>query len=312
MAHDDPSPYVTFNHDEWAELAQNAPLPLTQADLDRISSLGDPIDLQEADAVYRPLSALMQTYATCTGQLYKETSGFFGRQAERTPWIVGIAGSVAVGKSTAARLIQQLLSRWPRTPNVDLVPTDGFLYPNAVLKERGIMGRKGFPESYDRRALIDFLHRVKSGEEEVEVPVYDHISYDIVPDEKIVIRKPAILIVEGLNVLQPAHPKSRSQLTVSDYFDFSIYMDADEATLQEWYISRFRSLRTTAFAHENSYFRSYANLSDEEAEATARQIWSSINLPNLRENIAPTKSRATVILTKGEDHRIEEIALRKI
>ena len=312
MAHDDPSPYVTFNHDEWAELAQNAPLPLTQADLDRISSLGDPIDLQEADAVYRPLSALMQTYATCTGQLYKETSGFFGRQAERTPWIVGIAGSVAVGKSTAARLIQQLLSRWPRTPNVDLVPTDGFLYPNAVLKERGIMGRKGFPESYDRRALIDFLHRVKSGEEEVEVPVYDHISYDIVPDEKIVIRKPAILIVEGLNVLQPAHPKSRSQLTVSDYFDFSIYMDADEATLQEWYISRFRSLRTTAFAHEHSYFRSYANLSDEEAEATARQIWASINLPNLRENIAPTKSRATVILTKGEDHRIEEIALRKI
>lgn len=312
MAHDEPSPYVTFTHDEWADLAQNAPLPLTQADLDRISSLGDPIDLQEADAIYRPLSALMQTYATCTGHLYKETSGFFGRQAERTPWIIGIAGSVAVGKSTAARLIQQLLSRWPRTPNVDLVPTDGFLYPNAVLKERGIMGRKGFPESYDRRALIDFLHRVKSGDEEVAVPVYDHISYDIVPDERIVIRKPDILIVEGLNVLQPAHPKSRSQLTVSDYFDFSIYMDADEATLQDWYISRFRSLRHTSFSHENSYFRSYANLSNAEAEATARQIWSSINLPNLRENIAPTRSRATVILTKGKDHRIEEIALRKI
>lgn len=306
------SPYVMFNHDEWAELAKNAPLPLTQGDLDRLSTLGDPIDLAEADAVYRPLSALMQMYARATGQLYKETSGFFGRQAERTPWIVGIAGSVAVGKSTAARLLQQLLSRWPHTPHVDLVPTDGFLHPNEVLKERGIMGRKGFPESYDRRALIDFLHSVKSGEEENAVPVYDHISYNIIPGEKIVIRKPDILIVEGLNVLQPPNPRSSSRLTVSDFFDFSIYMDADEATLQEWYISRFQSLRSTAFTHEHSYFRSYANLSDEEAEATARQIWSSINLPNLRENIAPTRSRAKVILTKGKDHRIEEIALRKI
>ncbi|MDP9805861.1 type I pantothenate kinase [Trueperella bonasi] len=312
MAHDEISPYVTFSHDEWAELAQSTPLPLTQADLDRISTLGDPIDLQEADAIYRPLSALMQTYAKCTGLLYKETSGFFGRQAERTPWIVGIAGSVAVGKSTAARLLQQLLSRWPHTPNVGLVPTDGFLHPNEVLKERGLMGRKGFPESYDRRALIDFLHRVKSGEEEVDVPVYDHVSYNIVPGEKIVIRKPDILIVEGLNVLQPAHPKSRPQLAVSDYFDFSIYMDASEASLREWYVSRFRSLRSTAFSHEDSYFRSYANLSDDEAEATAHQIWSSINLPNLRENIAPTRSRATVILTKGEQHRIEKIALRKV
>lgn len=312
MAFHDPSPYVSFSHDEWAELAQNTALPLSQADLDRISSLGDPIDVQEADAIYRPLSALMQTYATCTGQLYKETSGFFGRQESPTPWIVGIAGSVAVGKSTAARLLQQLLSRWPRTPNVDLVPTDGFLYPNEVLKERGLMNRKGFPESYDRRALIDFLHRVKSGEDEVDVPVYDHITYDIVPGEKIVIRKPDILIVEGLNVLQPANPKSPSQLTVSDYFDFSIYMDADEATLEEWYISRFRSLRHTAFSHEDSYFHSYANLSDDEAETTAHRIWASINLPNLRENIAPTKSRAKVILTKGADHRIEEIQLRKI
>ncbi|VEI12808.1 type I pantothenate kinase [Trueperella bialowiezensis] len=309
---DGSSAFVTFSHDEWAELAQNAPLPLTQADLDRLSSLGDPIDLQEADAVYRPLSALMQTYAKHTSGLYRETSAFFRRDVERTPWIVGIAGSVAVGKSTAARLLRQLLSRWPHTPNVDLVPTDGFLYPNAVLHERGIMGRKGFPESYDRRALIDFLHRVKSGEEEVTVPVYDHVSYDIVPGEKIVIRKPDILIVEGLNVLQPAHPKSRSQLTVSDYFDFSIYLDAAESHLVDWYVSRFRSLRSTAFSDERSYFRSYANLSDEEATATARQIWSSINLPNLRENIAPTRSRAKVILTKGADHLIERIQLRKI
>ncbi|MCI7690467.1 type I pantothenate kinase [Trueperella pyogenes] len=306
------SPYVTFTHDEWAELAANAPLPLTQPDLDRISSLGDPIDLSEADAIYRPLSALMQTYSTCTGELLKKTSGFYGRQAERTPWIVGIAGSVAVGKSTAARLLRELLSRWPHTPNVELVPTDGFLYPNAVLAEHGIMGRKGFPESYDRRALLDFLQRVKSGDSAIEVPVYDHITYDIVPGEKIVVNKPDILIVEGLNVLQPARTDSSQQLAVSDYFDFSIYLDADEADLEEWYISRFRSLRHTAFSHKDSFFRSYANLTDEEAEATARQIWSSINLPNLRENIAPTRSRATVTLSKGKNHRIEEIKLRKI
>lgn len=217
-----------------------------------------------------------------------------------------------MGKSTAARLLRELLSRWPHTPNVELVPTDGFLYPNAVLAEHGIMGRKGFPESYDRRALLDFLQRVKSGDSAIEVPVYDHITYDIVPGEKIVVNKPDILIVEGLNVLQPARTDSSQQLAVSDYFDFSIYLDADEADLEEWYISRFRSLRRTAFSHKDSFFRSYANLTDEEAEATARQIWSSINLPNLRENIAPTRSRATVTLSKGKNHRIEEIKLRKI
>ncbi|WP_311591304.1 type I pantothenate kinase [Trueperella bernardiae] len=306
------SPYVSFTHDEWAELADKAPLPLTQHDLDRISSLGDPIDLTEADAIYRPLSALMQTYATCTSNLRKDTSAFFERKTERTPWIVGIAGSVAVGKSTAARLLRELLSRWPYTPNVELVPTDGFLYPNAVLTECGIMGRKGFPESYDRRALLDFLQQVKSGEPHIEVPVYDHITYDIVPGETIVVSRPDILIVEGLNVLQPARTDAAQQLAVSDYFDFSIYIDAAEADLEEWYISRFRSLRTTAFSHKDSYFRSYANLTDEEATATARQIWASINLPNLRENIAPTRSRATVTLTKGPDHRIEQIQLRKI
>ncbi|QOR47147.1 type I pantothenate kinase [Trueperella pecoris] len=306
------SPYVSFTHDEWAELAANAPLPLTQSDLDRLSSLGDPIELSEADAIYRPLSALMQTYSTCTGNLLKETSGFFGRQAERTPWIVGIAGSVAVGKSTSARLLRELLSRWPHTPNVALVPTDGFLFPNSVLTERGLMGRKGFPESYNRRAILDFLQHVKSGAQHIEVPVYDHITYDIVPGERIVVDKPDILIVEGLNVLQPARPHAAEQLAVSDYFDFSIYLDADEADLERWYISRFRSLRHTAFSHADSYFRSYANLTDEEAEATAHQIWASINLPNLRENIAPTRSRATVTLTKGKDHRIEEIKLRKI
>lgn len=306
------SPYVSFTHDEWAELADKAPLPLTQHDLDRISSLGDPIDLTEADAIYRPLSALMQTYATYSVHLLKETNAFFGRQAERTPWIVGIAGSVAVGKSTAARLLRELLSRWPHTPNVALVPTDGFLYPNSVLTERGIMGRKGFPESYDRRALLDFLQRVKSGAAEIEVPVYDHIVYDIVEGEKIVVNKPDILIVEGLNVLQPARTDASQQLAVSDYFDFSIYLDAAESDLEEWYVSRFRSLRSTAFSHKDSYFRSYANLTDEEASATAHQIWASINLPNLRENIAPTRSRATVTLTKGRDHRIEAIHLRKI
>lgn len=306
------SPYIDFTHDQWAALAQNTALPLTPSDVERLSSLGDPIDFTQADAIYRPLSALMQLHARNSYRLYEESSNFLGRHPERTPWIVGIAGSVAVGKSTAARLIRELLSRWPHTPNVDLVPTDGFLFPNAVLEERGIMNRKGFPESYDRRALIDFLQRVKAGQDEVEVPVYDHLTYDIVPGEKITVRHPDILIIEGLNVLQPASRKAASQLTISDYFDFSIYLDADEASLRQWYISRFLSLRSTAFSHPDSYFRSYANLSDDEARHTAASIWERINLPNLRDNIAPTRSRATVVLAKGPDHRIERVRLRKI
>ncbi|MFP7696506.1 type I pantothenate kinase [Trueperella sp. LYQ143] len=306
------TPFMTFTHEQWAELAGNAALPLTEGDVTRLSTLGDPIDFAEADAIYRPLSALMQTYAHGKRRLYTETSTFLGRQPERTPWIIGIAGSVAVGKSTAARLLRELLSRWPHTPHVALVPTDGFLYPNAVLRERGIIGRKGFPESYDRRALLEFLHQIKSGAESVRVPVYDHVSYDIVPDATIEVRSPDILILEGLNVLQPAGNTAHSQIAVSDYFDFSLYLDAAESSLERWYISRFRSLRSTAFSHENSYFRAYANLSDEEAEATARQIWSSINLPNLRLNIAPTRCRADVVLTKGPTHAIEKIELRKI
>lgn len=308
------SPYLSFSHDEWAQLASTTALPLTAHDVDRLSSLGDPIDVTEADAIYRPLAALMQMYAVHTGKLFHHSKDFLGYSAERTPWIVGIAGSVSVGKSTSARLLQELMRRWPATPNVALVTTDGYLLPNAVLEERGLMNRKGFPESYDRYGLLEFLDAVKAGATEAKVPVYDHVTYDVVPGEYITISNPDVIIVEGLNVLQPAKLSSTSGefAAVSDYFDFTIYLDAPEDALERWYIDRFLSFRSTAFSNPNSYFRSYADLTDEEAVDTARNIWRTINLPNLRENVAPTRSRATVVLEKGPDHRIETIQVRRL
>ena len=223
-----------------------------------------------------------------------------------------MAGSVAVGKSTTARLLRELIARWPATPRVSLVTTDGFLLPNAELERRGLLGRKGFPESYDRRALLRFVASVKAGRAEVTAPVYDHIVYDIVPGEQITVRSPDVLIVEGLNVLQPARPTGRSNLAVSDFFDFSIYVDARTDDVRQWYVDRFLSLRQTSFAQPGSYFRRYADLSDDEARAVGRQIWDDINAPNLEENIKPTRERATLVLRKGADHSIEHVRLRKL
>ncbi|WP_216402449.1 type I pantothenate kinase [Arcanobacterium phocae] len=307
------SAFVTFNRHDWAKLAQSVELPLTQRDLARLAALGDPITVDEVDAIYRPLTALMHMYARNTGRLFHESKNFLGFEDLRVPWIVGIAGSVSAGKSTVARLLRELLSRSPESPKVNLVTTDGFLLPNAVLDERRILTRKGFPESYDRRALLEFLAAVKSGRRNVSAPVYDHVTYDIVPGERIVVDQPDILIVEGLNVLQPAPGIAAHEFSaVSDFFDFTIYVDAPEEALERWYIDRFLSLRSTAFTNEASYFRNYASMTDAQARETARQIWGAINLPNLRHNIAPTKNRATVILTKGPDHAIEQIQIRKL
>lgn len=306
-------PFTHFARQEWDGLASRTPLPLTQEDIDRIASLGDPIDMNEVDAIYRPLSALLQVYVDGRRRTARERRAFLGETATRPiPFVIGIAGSVAVGKSTVARLLQLLLSRWEETPRVALVTTDGFLLPNAELEARGILARKGFPESYDRAGLIDFLAAVKQGQPHLSVPVYSHVTYNIVPDKRTVVDQPDILIVEGLNVLQPprVHPGGAG-VAVSDYFDFSIYVDADEAHIEEWYVSRFLALRQTAFSREDSFFRTYAALSDEEAEATARMIWHAINLPNLHENILPTRPRATMIFRKGADHRVESLHLRK-
>ncbi|WP_084077562.1 type I pantothenate kinase [Demequina sp. NBRC 110057] len=307
-------PFTAFTRDQWAALADATPLPLTHEDIRRVRGLGDPIDLTEVDRIYRPLSRLLDLYSEAVGGLHSATSAFLGESARRTPYVIGIAGSVAVGKSTTARVLRELMARWPHSPRVELITTDGFLHPNAVLAERGILQRKGFPESYDRRALRQFIADVKSGVDEVSAPVYSHITYDIVPGERAVVRQPDILIVEGLNVLQPASPRDLDEtaLAVSDYFDVSIYVDAEPTDVRRWYIDRFLALRSTAFSRPDSYFLKYADLSDAEAVETAGHIWDSINAPNLARNIAPTRSRATIILSKGADHQIESVHMRKL
>lgn len=307
------APFAHFSRQEWDRLASHTPLPLTSEDIRRIASLGDPIDMREVDAIYRPLSALLQLYVDGRRRTAAERRAFLREPADpATPFVIGIAGSVAVGKSTVARLLQLLLSRWEHTPRVDLVTTDGFLLPNAVLEERGIFSRKGFPESYDRIALINFLARVKAGHTDLEVPVYSHVVYDVVPGDHQVVSRPDILIVEGINVLQPPRVKEGTPgVSVSDYFDFSLYVDAAESNIEQWYVDRFLQLRRTAFTQDDSFFRTYAGLSDDEAEMTARMIWRAINLVNLRENIRPTRGRATMVFTKGPDHRVESLWLRK-
>ncbi len=308
------SPYITFSRDEWADLADATPLPLTEADIARVRGLGDPIDLAEVDQVYRPLSRLLDLYSEATGRLHNATSEFLGERASRTPFIIGIAGSVAVGKSTTARVLRELMARWPGSPHVELVTTDGFLFPNVVLEARGILQRKGYPESYDRRALRAFIWAVKSGVAEVHAPVYSHITYDIVPGASIEVRRPDILIVEGLNVLQApsAREPGTPALAVSDYFDMSVYVDARPDDIRRWYVDRFLELRRTAFAKEDSYFHAYAQLTDDEAVARAGHIWDTVNAPNLANNIAPTRSRATIILAKGSDHQVESVRMRKL
>jgi type I pantothenate kinase len=311
------SPYVDLDRAAWARLSESTPLPLTDDDVDRLRGLGDPIDLAEVDAVYRPLSRLLNLHIAATAQLHEATSTFLREDSGGTPFVIGIAGSVAVGKSTTARVLREMLARWPETPHVELVTTDGFLYPNAELQRRGLMERKGFPESYDRRRLLRFLSRVKAGWDEVTVPVYDHLTYDIVRGEEKVVRRPDVLIVEGLNVLQPARPipsgmADDSATAVSDFFDFTIYVDARTRNIRQWYVDRFLALRRTAFAKPESFFHRYASLTDEQAVERARQIWDSINAPNLEQNILPTRGRATLVLTKGQDHAVQRVRLRKL
>ena len=308
------SPCRRFTRDEWAQLRADTQLTLTIDDLRKLQSTHDPISLDEVVAIYLPLSRLLALYVAATQGLFKATQRFLGATDGKVPYIIGIAGSVAVGKSTTARVLKALLTRWPNTPKVDLVTTDGFLHPNAELIRQGIMDRKGFPESYDGTALIHFLSSVKAGQHNVAAPVYSHLTYDIVPGETVVVDRPDILIVEGINVLAPNRlvRDGKDVPFVSDFFDFSIFLHADDGLLEQWYIERFMGLRGTAFRDPRSYFRLYADLDDEEAEATARSIWMRINLVNLHENILPTRPRADLQLTKGADHRIEEVALRKL
>jgi type I pantothenate kinase len=304
---------VTFSRDEWAKLRASTPMTLDDDDLTTLRGINEYVSLEEVAEVYLPLSRLLNLYVAAAQGLHRVTDLFLGKPARPVPYIVGIAGSVAVGKSTFARILQALLARWPNHPKVDLVTTDGFLYPNRVLEERALMNRKGFPESYDLRRLMRFMAELKSGADEVRAPVYSHLVYDIVRDEETVVQQPDIVLVEGLNVLQtPDGARRRSIRTfVSDFFDFSIYIDADEADVEAWYIARFLTLRDTAFRDPRSYFRRYADLSTDDAVATARRIWAEINGINLRENIRPTRDRARLVLRKGADHSIREVSLRK-
>lgn len=301
--------FLTFTRDEWSLLRAATPLTLRQNDLDGLRGINEQIDLDEVSAVYLPLSRLLNLYVSAVQELARVSATFLGSMAPRVPYVIGVAGSVAVGKSTFSRILQALLGRWPNHPKVDLVTTDGFLLPNASLSERGLMDRKGFPESYDTRALLAFLRELKSGAREVSAPVYDHVIYDIRPDARITVRQPDIVIVEGLNMLQVNRTDDEF---VSDYFDFSIYIDADEADIEEWYVERFFKLRSTSFSDPNSFFTHYATLTDDQAEATARQIWANINGRNLRENIAPTRDRASLVLRKERDHRVSSVKLRKL
>jgi len=309
------SPYRAFSRDEWAHLRADAPLTLFVDDLVKLQSLNDPISLDEIVAIYLPLSRLLSLYVAATQGLFKATQRFLIAESEvKVPYVIGVAGSVAVGKSTTARVLKALLSRWPNTPKVELVTTDGFLLPNAELERRGLMGRKGFPESYDGAAILRFLSDVKAGKPRVTAPVYSHLVYDVVPSETVTVERPDILILEGLNVLQPSRmPKDGTAIPfVSDYFDFSVYLDADENDLHRWYVNRFMTLRQTAFRDPRSFFRKYAEIGEEEALAIAEKLWTGINLPNLQDNILPTRQRASLILTKGASHRIQQVALRRL
>jgi type I pantothenate kinase len=308
------SPYRVFTRVEWAALREDTPMTLTSDEVTRLRSLNDRLDMAEVEEIYLPLSRLLVLYVNATQRLFRAQQNFLGTEDAKMPYVIGVAGSVAAGKSTTARVLQALLARWTNTPKVELVTTDGFLYPNAVLEREGLMERKGFPESYDLPALLRFLSDVKAGRRPVRAPVYSHLVYDVMPNHWVEVKRPDILVVEGLNVLQTGRPPKDGAAIpfVSDFFDFSVYIDADEHVLKTWYVDRFLTLRGTAFRDPKSYFHRYAALTDAEAVATASAIWESINLLNLHENILPTRQRADLILKKGESHLIEEVALRRL
>jgi type I pantothenate kinase len=302
--------FESFSRAEWSALRAATPLTLSGDDLEAVRGINDRLDMNEVEEVYLPLSRLLNLHITATQQLAAVTDTFLSTEPSSVPYIIGIGGSVAVGKSTTARVLQSLLSHWPSHPHVDLITTDGFLFPNAELERRNLMTRKGFPESYDTAALIDVLREMKSGTRSVTAPVYSHLSYDILPNECVVLEQPDVLIVEGLNVLQ-GNGTSQNQF-VSDFFDFSVYVDADESEIKSWYIERFLTLRESVFQNPDSYFRNYADLDREEAINVASSIWDEINAPNLAENIAPTKNRSRCILTKGVNHQVERIQIQKM
>lgn len=307
-----PTPWTVLDRADWARLRESTPLTLTEEELVRLRGVGEAIDLTEVEEVYLPLSRLLNMYVAAVHDLNRTTARFLGTEGEPTPFIIGIAGSVAVGKSTTARLLQQLLRRWPHHPRVELLTTDGFLLPNAELRRRGLLDRKGFPESYDVVRLLRTVAEVKAGVPVVTAPVYSHLRYDVMTDEVVEIRQPDILLVEGLNVLQSGTDRDGDRVFVSDWFDFSIYVDADVADIRRWYVDRFLELRETAFRDERSYFRRYADLGTDDARREARRIWTEINERNLFENVLPTRSRADLVLRKGPHHLVEEVRLRKL
>jgi len=310
------SPYRVFTRDEWAARREDTPMTLTRGEIAELQAFNDRLSMKEVEDIYLPLSRLLSFYVGAMQRLFRAMQRFLGTEDAKMPYIIGIGGSVAVGKSTTARVLQALLSRWPNTPKVDLITTDGFLLPNAVLEREGLMEKKGFPESYDTATLLRFLTDIKAGARPVRAPVYSHLVYDVIPGETVEVDRPDILIVEGLNVLQPNRAKAAKENKgtpfVSDFFDFSIYIDADEAVLERWYVERFMRLRETAFRDPKSYFHRYAAAGEKEARETALSLWTKINLVNLRENILPTRLRASLILRKGADHEIETVALRKL
>ncbi|MDA3004515.1 MAG: type I pantothenate kinase [Actinomycetota bacterium] len=301
--------YLTFNREQWSVLRAQTSLTLTEKELEAARGINDRIDLEEVATVYLPLTRLINLYVAATQNLHRVSATFLGTMAPKMPYVIGIAGSVAVGKSTSARILQSLLARWPEHPRVELITTDGFLYPNAVLEERGLMNRKGFPESYDTKRLLQFVRDVKAGMPEVAAPVYSHVIYDVMPNQEEIVRQPDILIIEGLNVLQVG---STTNDFVSDYFDFSIYIDAREADIEAWFTERFQTLRKTIFQDPDSFFKHFADLTEEQAVALAHEIWVGINGKNLKENIEPTRARASLVLHKGADHKVDAVHLRKL